>query len=331
MSEYQLYEFKTVDRPLNATQMAKLRAISTRATISSTSFRNEYNWGDLGADPLELTARYFDAHLYAASWGTYRLILRMPKTQVDAKALKPYIVDGDARRLRRMGGFVIVDLTSDMEWSGAELLHRQTLRRLLPLRVEIMSGDLRPAYLAWLLAVQAGDVDEEAREPAVPPGLHKLTAPQRAMVDFLHIDIDLVAAAASISKRAPTRRTVDELRASAELQRSRRESAEAERAHKAVQAAARVRQRRLTMLGRDIDAAWVKLERLVASNAPDDALKLAVDLRDLAQREGDSAVFRERFKALRGRNPGRRRFFAGWRQANQPSGVDRSSQVAETS
>ena len=30
-----------------------------------------------------------------------------------------------------------------------------------------MRGDLRPAYLAWLLAVQAGDVDGDAKEPPV--------------------------------------------------------------------------------------------------------------------------------------------------------------------
>jgi hypothetical protein len=64
MSEYQYYEFVAIDRPLTAKQMAELRAISTRAEITSSRFQNEYQWGDLKADPAKLMERYFDAHLY---------------------------------------------------------------------------------------------------------------------------------------------------------------------------------------------------------------------------------------------------------------------------
>jgi len=38
MSEYQYYEFLALDRPVTAKEMAQLRAISTRATITPTSF-----------------------------------------------------------------------------------------------------------------------------------------------------------------------------------------------------------------------------------------------------------------------------------------------------
>ncbi len=47
MSEYQYYEFLAIDSPLDAKQMAALRALSTRAEITSTSFTNVYNWGGL--------------------------------------------------------------------------------------------------------------------------------------------------------------------------------------------------------------------------------------------------------------------------------------------
>jgi len=46
MSEYQYYEFLTIDRPLTAKEMTELRALSTRATITPVSFTNKYNWGD---------------------------------------------------------------------------------------------------------------------------------------------------------------------------------------------------------------------------------------------------------------------------------------------
>ena len=115
MSEYQCYEFVALDRPLTAKQMAELRALSTRAEISPTRFRNEYQWGDLKGDPAKLMERYFDAHLYFANWGTHRLILRMPKARADLKALRPYFVGGHAARLASVGDHVLLDLGSETE------------------------------------------------------------------------------------------------------------------------------------------------------------------------------------------------------------------------
>src|SRR5690606_14185070 len=87
MSEYQCYEFVALDRRLTSKEMAELRAISTRAEISPTRFWNEYHFGDLKADPATLLARYFDAHLYFANWGTRRFMLRLPARSVDTAAL----------------------------------------------------------------------------------------------------------------------------------------------------------------------------------------------------------------------------------------------------
>ena len=70
MSEYQYYEFRTLDRDLTDTEMDALRRISTRAMITSTSFTNHYEWGDLKADPLKLLEKYFDAFVYVANWGS---------------------------------------------------------------------------------------------------------------------------------------------------------------------------------------------------------------------------------------------------------------------
>ena len=61
MSEYQYYQFQAIDRPLTDRQMRELRAISTRAEITPTSFVNEYQWGNLKASPLNFMKKYFDA------------------------------------------------------------------------------------------------------------------------------------------------------------------------------------------------------------------------------------------------------------------------------
>ena len=368
MSEYQCYEFVALDRPLTAKQVAELRAISTRAEISPTRFWNEYQWGDLKADPAKLMERYFDAHLYFTNLGTNRLMLRMPKARVDLKALKPYFGKGHAARLKSVDDHVLLDLGSDAEAPEYDDQRQGSLAALCPLRAELMRGDLRPAYLAWLLSVTENDVDEDSTEPPVPPGLADLTAPQEAMVEFLRIDVDLVAAASrgpaaaaedgapfhrwlmalsakqkdawlrraaeepdlalggellrafrakAKRERSDKRRTVGRLRALAKAQRAERERAEAARAKKVKTAFSATRQPQLTKLARDVDGAWAKLEKLVEASRYDEAVALAVDLRDLATRDGKAARFAGRLEAMRQRQRPRRGFFDRWKRANE--------------
>ena len=87
MSEYQCYEFLAIDTPLSPKQQGELRDISTRAEISSTRFWNEYQWGDLKADPGKLLLKYFDVHHYFANWGSRVLMVRLPAAQVDLAKL----------------------------------------------------------------------------------------------------------------------------------------------------------------------------------------------------------------------------------------------------
>ena len=70
MSEYQYYEFQAIDRPLTEKQMEELRSYSTRATITRTSFVNDYSWGSFKGDEDAWMEKYFDAFLYVANWGT---------------------------------------------------------------------------------------------------------------------------------------------------------------------------------------------------------------------------------------------------------------------
>jgi hypothetical protein len=203
MSEYQCYEFVALDRPLTSEEMAELRAISTRAEITPTRFWNEYQWGDLKGDPAKLLARYFDAHLYFANWGTCRFMLRLPADRVAVSELKPYF-QGDRASLSKAGGFITLDFWSDEEaLDEEEWFEGGRLAALTPIRSMLLQGDLRAAYLAWLCNVQAGQVDGRTREPPIPPGLADLPAPLASLVDVLRIDVDLLAAAVEASS-APT-------------------------------------------------------------------------------------------------------------------------------
>ncbi|HEX5505420.1 MAG TPA: hypothetical protein VFW96_22575 [Thermomicrobiales bacterium] len=206
MSEYQYYEFQAVDRPLTKDELAELRALSSRATITPTRFVNVYNFGDFRGDPLALMEHYFDLHVYVANWGTHQFMLRLPRALLDPDAVAPYRVEYGVE-VHAGGDDVILEFISQDEEGGSwEESGEEWLPDLLPLRDALADGDLRALYLGWLACVVSGVLeDEAAREPPVPPGLGALTAPLAALARFLRVDDDLLAVAAERS--APARAT----------------------------------------------------------------------------------------------------------------------------
>jgi hypothetical protein len=223
MSEYQYYEFQSLDRPLTEKEQQELRALSTRAEITAHSFTNEYHWGDFKGDPRKLMEKYFDAFFYVANWGTRQLMLRLPRSLVDLDAIRPYVV-GDCFDLHLHKETVVLEWRSDEEgpdydeeWDNGE----GGLDKLLPLRDELLAGDLRPLYLGFLSSVeQAGgsyaeEIDPDTPEPSPPSGLRKLTRAQKRLVDFLRISPELLEAAvqAASEDEAPAGPTADEMSA----------------------------------------------------------------------------------------------------------------------
>lgn len=210
MSEYQYYDFKAIDHALTKTEMAALRSVSTHAVITSTSFTNHYEWGDLKADPLKLMATYFDAFVYVANWGTREFHLRLPQDLVDTKQLKA-MLPGKSVQMRSTGKFVTISFASEGEpnddwddgtgWMGS----------LIFLRADLLRGDFRALYLGWLFCVQNGEFFDGVLEPPVPAGLRELSAPYDSLIEFLGIDEDLVEVVATASKplkAAPLRKEI---------------------------------------------------------------------------------------------------------------------------
>lgn len=196
MSEYRYYEFHAVDRPLDAEAQDALRAISTRARITATSFANHYDFGDLRANPATLVARWFDLHLQLTDGASRALAIRLPRRLLDRAAAAPYAAHG-VLTLEEVGENLILWLA--IEEFPAEDFDDGTswLPALAPLRAALVEGDLRCLYLAWLLAVQTGNGADATLEPPRPPGLAALDGALAALVDFFGLDPDLVAAAAA--------------------------------------------------------------------------------------------------------------------------------------
>jgi hypothetical protein len=79
-----------VDRPLDADQLDRLRALSTRAELTSTGFVNTYHWGGFKGNPRALMEEYFDAFLYTANWGSRQLMIRLPARLLDLETAQRY-------------------------------------------------------------------------------------------------------------------------------------------------------------------------------------------------------------------------------------------------
>jgi hypothetical protein len=211
MSEYQYYEFQAVDRPLTPTEMAELRKRSTRARITSTRFQNVYHWGDLKGQPLDWVERYFDAFVYVANWGTNQFMVRLPRRLLDPRRALPYEAE-DSLQVHTPGDFVILEFISHDDEGGYWIEDEEAeswMPALLPVRAELASGDLRALYLAWLagavglLDEETDEIDDEAIEPPVPPGLRQLSASLTALASFLRVSDDLLAVAAVASADLP--------------------------------------------------------------------------------------------------------------------------------
>jgi hypothetical protein len=362
VSEYQYYDFRAIDRALTKAEMAELRSVSTRAVITSTSFMNHYEWGDLKADPLKLLGKYFDVFLYVANRGTREVYLRLPQELVDYKAFRA-MIPGEAAQVRKSGNSVIVAFENQFEgddwddgtgWMGS----------LMSLRSELLRGDIRCLYLGWLLCAQNEEFAEDELEPAVPPGLGELSAPLHSLIEFLGIDENLVEIAATVSaaldagpdreelatwiqslpeeeknnllvaavsgpgerwkngllrrfKQQNTRRTLSSpeaicRRTAGDLLRLVHARVEERtrllQANRAVEAARRKaedeanRSRYLDQLRKREEATWSQIAAHIKKRQPneyDKAVKLLIDLRDLALRQGRMAAFQSALGNLR--------------------------------
>jgi hypothetical protein len=117
---------------------------------------------------------------------------------VDPETARQYVYGDTAASLTETDDHLVIDLYADREpddyWDETP-----DLGAMVDARSGLVAGDQRLLYLAWLFAVQWGEVDDDDTEPPVPSGLADLTASLDAIVDFLEIDDDLIDIAVDAS------------------------------------------------------------------------------------------------------------------------------------
>lgn len=209
MSEYQYYEWQTIDRPLSAREQAEVNQLSSHMeTVTSTQAIVTYSWGDFKHDPQKVLLTYFDAFLYDSNFGVRKLMFRLPKNLVDLPSIQPYLLE-DGIMLEEHGKYFVLEIQINDEADFFEWIESAgILGQLTPLREQLLQGDTRILYLAWLKAVSRDDPEvwEEEPEPPVPAGLKKLNASLQALAEFFEIDPHLMSAAAVASKNVESAR-----------------------------------------------------------------------------------------------------------------------------
>ena len=245
MSEYQRYEFMTIDKPLTREQLNAVNALSSHINASSTRAVIEYHWGDFKHDPINVLYQFFDGFLYWANWGSPQLAFRFPHGALPTEIID--IINGydfdDFVTFTKRPSYDILDIhfnemEAPDEWVDYEL------GSLIAIRDELMEGDLRPLYIVWLAAQRLiGDYDEEDEDEEdydeedegegededehfigmpVPPGFGSLTAAQQALAELLQVPQELLAAVACHSGTAAPSPKMDIAAAVERLSQERR-------------------------------------------------------------------------------------------------------------
>ncbi|BAZ34014.1 hypothetical protein NIES4074_65280 (plasmid) [Cylindrospermum sp. NIES-4074] len=205
MSEYQYYEFQALDRILTKTEQSYVESLSSRVELSPTKAVFTYSYGDFRGHPQDLLEKCFDVMLYMANWGSRQLLFRFPKKLVDTALIKQYCVD-DCISTSTTPNYLILNINIDDEEYRDWIEGEGWLSNLALLRDELLQGDFRVLYLAWLKAktrvsdeYEVSEDEEDVLEPSVPANLQKLSDSLQSFVEFFKIDNDLIAVAAKAS------------------------------------------------------------------------------------------------------------------------------------
>ena len=200
MSEYQYYKFERLDGYLDAKARQALRAISSRAEISATSFQVYYTYSDLKAEPFELMLKYFDIGFYYADWGSIDAYIKLPAGTLP-EALLCFSSDGLHIHENDEWQLLIFSLEECDEYFDDE--HADDFfQHLAALRSGLMQGDWRLVYFMWLKAFDFNDDVE--RVPLIQFDFEHFSEEEQAFAALYDIPLALVKALSMVLNAQPS-------------------------------------------------------------------------------------------------------------------------------
>ncbi len=203
MSEYQYYKFECLDGYLDAKARQALRAISSRAKISATSFQVYYTYSDLKADPSELMLKYFDIGFYYADWGSINTYIKLPAGTLP-DALLGFSSNGLHVRQSDEWQLLIFSLEESYEYFDDE--HAEDFfQHLAGLRSELIHGNWCLVYFMWCKAFACNDELEEI--PLIQFDFEHPSEEAQAFAALYDIPLALVKALAMVLNEQPGHQT----------------------------------------------------------------------------------------------------------------------------
>jgi len=202
MSEYQFYEFKSIDKPLSKEDKEKIATWSSRSNPTNSGVIFTYSYGNFPKSEIDVVEKYFDAMFYISNWGTTRLIFKFPKELIPAVKIKPYCIEYGLALSLKSNYYLLDFIFEDEEGGGGRWIEGEGwLSSLIQLRDDILNGDYRSLYLIWLKNIMTpidnewDNMDPDMLEPDIPQNLKELTGPLQDFIEIFDIDKDYVEAA----------------------------------------------------------------------------------------------------------------------------------------
>jgi len=240
MGSFEMHRFRSIDRTLTTEEQKEINTWSSRFSPNSTGITYIYHYGSFKKDPNKIFHQYFDAMLYVSSYGTKQLMFRFPKDMVNFSELLRFEVGTKWEahlKFDRKGDYIVMDLYWNEEEGGGWIEEEDyELDPLLPLREEILKGDYRALYMAWMMVMEKmggtgeedDDYDEEddlcydedddvyeklgeessRKAPPIPPNMQQSTAAHKELIRVFEINKHLVSGVATVSPNA-AQNTID--------------------------------------------------------------------------------------------------------------------------
>jgi hypothetical protein len=296
MSEYQRYEFMTIDRPLTRAQLDAVNALSSHIEASSTHALVEYHWGDFKHNPIGVLHEFFDGFLYWANWGSPELAFRFPHGILPVDLIDGYDLE-DFVKFTRHPDYDILDIHfGEMEAPGEWINAAQhSLAELLQVPQELLlaaarhsdaaAPSTRDDFAAWVkLLPPERQNDYLVRLAHNEPGLSRLLVRELRELGQ--------------GKSRVTPSTGEHVTYATLLAESKTITAQLEREKREQEQAARLRH--LQEIHDHQDAYWQQVEQAVmrgTGTGYDEALQLLVELRAAAEQFKETQEFQDRFRA----------------------------------
>lgn len=207
MSEYQFYEFRSIDKSLTKEEQNRISSWSSRTIATSSGASFTYSYRDFPQDEEKVVEQYFDAMFYIANWGSKRIIFKFPKELINIEEIQKYCNEPEIS-LKIKKNNVLLDLDfSEEDPNDGWIEGEGYLSSIISLRDDIIKGDYRCLYLAWLhISVNE---NKNKLEPPVPLGLNKLNSALQSFIDLLNINEDLLSSAIKNSKNQVSEKEPD--------------------------------------------------------------------------------------------------------------------------